>query len=194
MTKTQLIETCILALVLVIGYDIILSLFSIFTTLVFGMGLGVAGTFKNIIFPFLIYFAFYVIIFFLLARNIKTLARFISKGDKEAIAIQLNKTALLHIVIIAACLITLLHTLIDFIQYILYLLQPVEEYAGAVIDSHRSIVNKIDPVRLAASGVTSVFLLVVSKRIAVFFGKDENVIESETTNSETVNQHVQHGN
>jgi hypothetical protein len=55
-------------------------------------------------------------------------------------------------------------------------------------------VNKIDPVRLAASGVTSVFLLVVSKRIAVFFGKDENVIESETTNSETVNQHVQHGN
>ena len=113
MRKIQLVEMGIIAAVLVMGYKMITSLLALITSMLFGMGSGISQTIMFAFLPMVLYFAFYTITFFLLARNVKRLARFICRDDDEPIDFKFNKVSVLHVIIIAICLSSFLQTLPD---------------------------------------------------------------------------------
>src|SRR4026208_772809 len=118
MKKIQLVEMGIIAAVLVMGYKMITSLLALITTLLFGLGSGISQNILIAILPTVLFFAFYTIIFFLLARNVKRLARFIYSRDEETFDLRLSKVSVLHVIIIAICLNSLLQTIPDVIEYV----------------------------------------------------------------------------
>ena len=172
MKKLQLVELGILAAVLIMGYKMITSLLALITSLLFGLGTAIGQNVMLVILPSVLFFAFYTITFFLLARNIKPLARFICRGSEESLEFKLNKVAVLHVIIIAVCLSSFLQTIPDIIQYITSKFVNIDqngedfeptEWRGSKIKFWNSLIGLI----------ISVALLIMSKNIASFFGKEE---------------------
>src|SRR4030095_9175376 len=124
MRKIQLVEMGIIAAVLVMGYKMITSLLALITTLLFGLGSGLSQNIMMAILPTVLFFAFYTITFFLLARNVKPLARFIYRESDEPMELKLNKVSVLHIIIIGICLSSFLQTIPRVIEYIIGELTP----------------------------------------------------------------------
>src|SRR5436190_4566827 len=118
MKKLQLVELGVIATALIMGYKMITSLLTLITTLLFGLGTGLSQNIMMAILPTVLFFAFYTITFFLLARNIKPLARFICRENEDLLEFKLNKSSVLHVIIIAICLSSLLQTIPEIIQYI----------------------------------------------------------------------------
>ena len=172
MKKLQLVELGILAAVLIMGYKMITSLLALITSLLFGLGTALGRNVILAILPTTLFFAFYTITFFLLARNIKPLARFICRDDEESLELKLNKVAVPHVIIIAVCLSSFLQTIPDIIQYITSKFVNIDqnggdfeptEWRGSKIKFWNSLIGLI----------ISVALLIMSKNIASFFGKQE---------------------
>ena len=173
MRKIQLVEMGIIAAVLVMGYKMITSLLALITTLLFGMGTGINQNFMVAILPTVLFFAFYTITFFLLARNVKGLARFICGQSDELMEFSLNKVSVLHVIIIAICLSSFLQTLPDVFGYIIEessvkRVAELEFYnRGMRMNLWNSLIGLI----------MSIVLLLTAKKIALFFGKDEQSFE-----------------
>lgn len=172
MKKLQLVELGIIATALIMGYKMITSLLTLLTTLLFGLGTGVGRNLLVAILPTVLFFAFYMITFFLLARNIKPLARFICRDNEERMELNLNKVAVLHVIIIAVCLSSFLQTIPEIIQYIANKFigpEPLgEDFEPAEWRTGRTrFWNSL------IGFIISVILLITSKNIASFFGKEE---------------------
>ena len=67
MKKLQLVELGVIATALIMGYKMVTSLLTLITSLLFGFGTGLGGNVMMAILPTALFFAFYTIIFFLLA-------------------------------------------------------------------------------------------------------------------------------
>jgi len=172
MKKLQLVELGMIATALIMGYKMITSLLTLMTSLLFGLGTGISGNLMMAILPTALFFAFYTITFFLLARNIKPLARFICRGNEESLEFKLTKVAVLHVIIIAICLSTFLQTIPDIMQYIASKFIDTNQYSGDFEPSELRT-GKIRFWNSLIGFIISVVLLITSKNIASFFGKEE---------------------
>ena len=172
MKKLQLVELGIVATALIMGYKMVTSLLTLLTSLLFGFGTGIGSNLWMAILPTVMFFAFYSITFFLLARNIKPLARFICADHEENVDLNLNNVAVLHVIIIVVCLISFLQTLPDIIQYVATSFlgsdQPGDDFEPAA-----SRTGKVKFWNSLIGFAISVLLLITSKNIAAFFGKEE---------------------
>ena len=172
MKKLQLVELGIIATALIMGYKMITSLLTLMTSLLFGFSTGIGGNIMMAILPTILFFAFYTITFFLLARNIKPLAKFICRENDELLEFKLNKTAVLHVIIIGICLSYLLQTIPDIIQYIAGKFINITQY-GEEFEPTELRTGKIRFWNSLIGFIISILLLITSKSIASFFGKDE---------------------
>jgi hypothetical protein len=137
MKKLQLVELGIISIVLIIGYNMITTLFSIITSLLFSLD-NITG--KEIFFVFLpsiLYFAFYTITFFILGRNVTRIAKFFCRHSDDLLVFNLNKAAVLHVIIIAICLYSFLRTIPDILEYFInrFIVYKDENYD--VVDLNR---------------------------------------------------------
>lgn len=172
MKKLQLVELGIVATALIMGYKMIASLLTLMTSLLFGFGTGVSGNLMMAILPTVLFFAFYTITFFLLARNIKPLAKFICRENDELLEFKLTKVAVLHVIIIAICLSSFLQTIPEIIQYIANKFININQY-DKDLEPTEWRTDKIRFWNSLIGFVISVGLLITSKNIASFFGKVE---------------------
>ena len=172
MKKLQLVELGVIATALIMGYKMVTSLLTLITSLLFGFGTGIGGNIMMAILPTALFFAFYTITFFLLARNIKPLARFICRDKEESLELKLNKVAVLHVIIIAVCLSTFLQTIPDIIQNIGSKFIHINHY-GEDFEPAEWRAGKIKFWNSLIGFIISVALLITSKNIASFFGKEE---------------------
>src|SRR6187402_300337 len=104
MKKLQLVELGVTSVVLIIGYKMITTLFSIITTTLFSFGSSAGEQIFFIILPTILFFAFYTITFFIFGRNITRIAKFFCRRTDDLLTFNLNKAAVLHVIIIAICL------------------------------------------------------------------------------------------
>jgi len=176
MKKLQLVELGVIATALIMGYKMITSLLTLMTSLLFGFGTGIGGNLMMAILPTVLFFAFYTITFFLLARNIKPLARFICRENEESLELKLNKTAVLHVIIIAICLSSFLQTIPDIIQYVANKFINPNQFSED-LEPAEWRTNKIRFWNSLIGFIISVALLITSKNIASFFGKEETSYE-----------------
>jgi len=172
MKKLQLVELGIIATALIMGYKMITSLLTLMTSLLFGFGTGIGRNLMMAILPTVLFFAFYTIAFFLLAKNIKPLARFICRENEELLEFKLTKVAVLHVIIIAICLSTFLQTIPEIIQYIASKFININQY-GDDFEPSELRTGKIRFWNSLIGFIISVTLLITSKNIASFFGKEE---------------------
>ena len=121
MKRTQYAEAGIVAIILVLFYQLIISLMGLLTGLLVYMSaqVPVDGGFItfSIIFPFVLCLS----VIYLLIIYRKQLARLIAGKDAEGESFSLNLSGnwLLHIAIITVCLITLLSEIPDIISYLI---------------------------------------------------------------------------
>jgi hypothetical protein len=172
MKKLQLVELGILATALIMGYKMITSLLALITSLLFGLGTAIGQNVMLVILPTALFFAFYMITFFLLARNIKPLATFICRDNEESLEFKLNKIAVLHVIIIAVCLSSFLQTIPDIIQYVTSKFINIDQN-GDDFESTEWRGSKIKFWNSLIGFIISLVLLIISKNIASFFGKEE---------------------
>ena len=172
MKKLQLVELGVIATALIMGYKMVTSLLTLITSLLFGFGTGIGGNIMMAILPTALFFAFYTITFFLLARNIKSLARFICRDNEESLELKLNKVAVLHVIIIAVCLSSFLQTIPDIIQYTASKFINFDQY-GENFEPAEWRAGKIKFWNSLIGFIISIVLLITSKNIASFFGKEE---------------------
>lgn len=172
MKKLQLVELGIIATALIMAYKMITSLLTLIASLLFGFGTGIGRNIMMAILPTALFFAFYTITFFLLARNIKPLARFICRDNEEFLEFKLNKVAVLHVIIIAICLSSFLQTIPDLIQYIASKFINIDQY-GEDLEPAELRTGKIRFWNSLIGFIISLALLITSKNIASFFGKEE---------------------
>jgi len=176
MKKLQLVEIGVIATALIMGYKMITSLLTLMTSLLFGFGTGIGRNLMMAILPTVLFFAFYTIAFFLLAKNIKPLARFICRENEELLEFKLTKVAVLHVIIIAICLSTFLQTIPEIIQYIASKFININQYSEDYEPAEWRT-NKIRFWNSLIGFIISVALLITSKNIASFFGKEEPSFE-----------------
>ena len=174
MRKIQVVEMGIIAAVLVMGYKMITSLLALITTLLFGLGSGISQNIMMAILPTFLFFGFYTITFFLLARNVKALARFICGQSDEPMEFKLNKVSVLHIIIIAICLSAFLQTLPNVIGY---MIEKLSSGPGAEPGYYDDRSVRVSFWNSLIGLLISIFLLLTAKNIALFFGKDEQSFE-----------------
>ena len=172
MKKLQLVELGIIATALIMGYKMITSLLTLMTSLLFGFGTGIGGNLMMAILPTVLFFAFYTITFFLLARNIKPLAKFICRENEELLEFKLTKAAVLHVIIIAICLSSFLQTIPEIIQYIASKFININQY-GDDFEPSELRTGKIRFWNSLIGFIISIALLITSKNISSFFGKEE---------------------
>jgi len=172
MKKLQLVELGIIATALIMAYKMITSLLTLVTSLLFGFGTGIGRNIRMAILPTALFFAFYTITFFLLARNIRPLARFICHDKEEFFDFKLTKVAVLHVIIIAICLSSFLQTIPDIIQFMASKFISVDP-VGQDLEPAEWRAVKIKFWSSLTGFITSVILLIISKNIASFFGKEE---------------------
>ena len=172
MKKIQLAELGVIATALIMGYKMVTSLLTLMTSLLFGFGTGIGRNIMMAILPTVLFFAFYTITFFLLARNIKPLAKFICRENDELLEFKLNKTAVLHVIIIAICLSFFLQTIPEIIQYIASKFININQY-GDDFEPSELRTGKIRFWNSLIGFIISIALLITSKSIATFFGKEE---------------------
>lgn len=187
MKKLQLVELGIITVVLIVGYKMITSLMSLVTTLLFGLTSGVNENIGFLILPMVLFFAFYTITFFTLALNINPLARFLCRQPDDSFGFTLNKTAILHVIIIAICIGSFLNTIPDVLEHLInkYLIYDDEEYSNNEMyrwnRGQETFLNSLTGL------IIGIILLVFSKRIAVLFGKETHSIE---INSEKIEGNI----
>ena len=172
MKKLQLVELGIIATALIMAYKMITSLLTLVTSLLFGFGTGIGRNITMAILPTALFFAFYTITFFLLARNVKPLARFIWRDNEEFLDFKLTKVAVLHVIILAICLSSFLQTIPNILQYIAIKFINVDRY-GEDLEPAELRSDKIIFWNSMIGLIISVVLLIISKNIASFFGKEE---------------------
>jgi len=175
MKKLQLVELGIIATVLIMGYEMVTSLLNLITSLLFGF--GTAGrNFMITILPTVLLFAFCTITFFFLAINVTPLARFICRDRDDFLELKLTKPSILHVIIIAVCLISFLQTIPDIIQYLLNKFIN----AGQVSNEFERIewrTREINFWNSLIGFIISLLLLITSRRIAFFFGREDESFE-----------------
>lgn len=172
MKKLQLVEIGVTAAALIMGYKMVTSLLTLLTTLLFGLGTGISRSLLMAILPTVLFFAFYLITFFLLARNIKPLAGFLCRDNEERLELNLNKVAVLHVIIIAVCLISFLQTIPEIIQYAVGRFINADQL-GEDLEPAEWRTGKARFWNSMIAFIISVILLITSKNLALFFGKEE---------------------
>jgi len=176
MKKIQLAELGVIATALIMGYKMVTSLLTLMTSLLFGFGTGIGRNIMMAILPTVLFFAFYTITFFLVARNVKPLARFICRDSDESLDLKLSKVAILHVIIITICLSSFLQTIPDIIQYAANKFMNTSQY-GDDFEPSEWRTDKIRFWNSLIGFIISVILLITSKNIASFFGKEEQSFE-----------------
>jgi len=89
---------------------------------------------------------------------------------------KLNKTAVLHVIIIAICLSSFLQTIPDIIQYVANKFINPNQFSED-LEPAEWRTNKIRFWNSLIGFIISVALLITSKNIASFFGKEETSYE-----------------
>ena len=174
MKKTLLVEIGIIATALILGYNMIISLFTLLSTLVIMLETDIAQSLGLAILPAILVFAFYAISFFVLVRYARPLSGFICRQTDDTIDIRLKKASILQIVIIAVCFLTLLRTMPNVIEY---LVNKATRGNEEFLDNTRTYRSNASFVNSLISLVISTILLITSKNIASFFGKEEQSFE-----------------
>lgn len=177
MKKLQLAEIGIITVVLIVGYNMITSLMSLVTSLLFGLTSGGSENIGFLILPMVLFLAFYTITFFTLALNIKALARFLCGKNDDSFGFTPNKTTILHVVIIAICITSFLNTIPDVLEHLInkYVIYPDEEYSNN--EMYRWTRDQTTFWNSLTGLMIGIILLVFSKRIAVSFGKETPPID-----------------
>jgi len=177
MKKLQLVELGVISVVLIIGYNMITTLFSIITTLLFGFGTAIGENILFILLPSILFFAFYTITFFILGRNVTRIAKFFCRQGDDMLAFNLNKAAVLHVIIIAICLYSFLQTIPDILEYLInrFIVYKDENYD--VVDLNRWNKDQTAFWSSLTGFILALVLLLVSKRVADFLGKEKQAFE-----------------
>jgi len=177
MKKLQLVELGVISVVLIIGYNMITTLFSIITSLLFSFGTTTGENIFFIILPTILFFAFYTITFFILGRNVTRIAKFFCRQSDDQLAFNLNKAALLHVIIIAICLSSFLRTIPDLLEYMInkFIVYKDENYD--VVDLNRWNRNQTAFWSSLIGFILALVFLLVSKRIANILGKEKQTFE-----------------
>jgi len=177
MKKLQLVELGVISVVLIIGYNMITTLFSIITSLLFGLDTTSGIQIFFILLPAILFFAFYTITFFILGRNITRIAKFFCRQSDDLLVFNLNKAAVLHVIIIAICLYSFLRTIPGILEYVInrFIVYKDENYDG--VDLNRW--NRNQPTFLSSliGFILALVLLLVSRRVADFLGKEKQAFE-----------------
>ena len=176
MKKLQLVELGVIATSLIMGYKMITSLLTLVTSLLFGFGTEIGRNIMLAILPTVLFFAFYTITFFLLARNVKPLARFICRDSDESLDFKLDKVAVLHVIIIIVCLSSFLQTIPDIIQYAATKFMNINQH-GDDFEPGEWRSDRIKFWNSLIGFIISIILLVTARNIASFFGKEEQSFE-----------------
>ena len=177
MKKLQLVELGIIAAALIMGYKMITSLLTLITTLLFGFGTGLNQNLMTAILPTVLFFAFYMITFFFLARNVKPLARFICRDSDDLLDFKLNKAAALHVIIIAICLVSFLQTIRDVVEYAIKKIIPHSADDDEYFGNPQFIRERVTFMNSLISLIISTILLVTARNIASYLGKEEQTFE-----------------
>ena len=177
MKKLQLVELGVISVVLIIGYNMITTLFSIIISLLFSIDTTSGKQILFILLPAILYFAFYTITFFILGRNITRIAKFFCKQSDDQLPSNLNKAAVLHVIIIAICLISFLRTIPDTLEYLInrFIVYKDENYD--VVDLNRWNKDQTAFWSSLIGLILALALLLVSKRVANFLGKENQAFE-----------------
>jgi hypothetical protein len=177
MKKLQLVELGVISVGLVIGYEMITTLFSIITTLLFSFGIHAGENILFIILPSILFFAFYTIAFFIIGKNITPIARFFCRNSDDLPEFNLNKAAVIHVVIIAICLSSFLRTIPGILEYFTnnFFVYKDENYDD--IELSRWNRNQTTFLNSLIGFITGIILLLISKRIAAFLGKEKQAFE-----------------
>jgi len=176
MKKLQLVELGIIATVLIMGYEMVTSLLNLITSLLFGFGAGVGRNFMITILPTVLLFAFCTITFFFLAINVTPLARFICRDSDDFLELKLTKPSILHVIIIAVCLISFLQTIPDIIQYLLNKFINADQVSNE-FERIEWRTREINFWNSLIGFVISLLLLITSRKIAFFFGSEDESFE-----------------
>ena len=187
MKKLQLVELGIISVVLIIGYKMITTLFSLITTLLFSFGTSAGEQIFVMILPTILFFAFYTITFFVLGRNVNRIARFLCRQSDDLLIISLNKAAVLHVIIIAICLSSFLRTVPGILEYSInkFIIYKDENYED--LELGRLMRNQTTFWNSFIGFILALVLLLIAKRVANFLGKDEQAFE---INNEKIESHL----
>ena len=177
MKKLQLVELGVISVVLIIGYKMITTLFSMITTLLFSFDSSAGEQIFFILLPTILFFAFYTITFFILGRNITRIAKFFCRQSDDLLAFNLNKAAVLHVIIIAICLSSFLRTIPYMLDYFIkkFIIYKDENYDDVELSiwykTETSFWNSL------IGFILALVLLLLAKRIADFLGKEKQTFE-----------------
>lgn len=174
MKKVLLVEIGIIATALILGYNMIISVLTLLSTLAIMLETDIAQSLGIALLPAIVIFVFYAISFFLLVRYRRSLSRFISGQGDESIGIRLNKASILQVVIVAVCFLTLLRSVPNVIEY---LVNKATRGNEELLDNTRVYRSNASFVNSLISLVVSTIILITSKNIAGFFGKEEQSFE-----------------
>ena len=177
MKKLQLVELGVISVVLIIGYNMITTLFSIITSLLFSFGTTSGENILFIFLPAILFFAFYTITFFILGRNITRIAKFFCRQSNDLLEFNLNKAAVLHVIIIAVCLGSFLRTIPYMLDYFIkkFIIYKDENYEDVELaiwyKTETSFWNSL------IGFILALVLLLLAKRIADLLGKEKQTFE-----------------
>ncbi len=178
MKRTQLIEWGIIITGLILGYKFFVSLFNLLLQIAYEFGEDGLG---RLIIRLVILTAIYAAGFVLLIRNSSQIAGWVNgPAENDTIPIKINKRPLLHVILIAICLVTILSNIA---QIVLYLFEAFKQEVGR---RHEPADNFVSNYRFKLAAIETIIALVIlyfSKDISGWFIRkneaDELTFESE---------------
>ena len=177
MKKLQLVELGVIAVVLIIGYKMITTVFSLITTLLFSFDSSGGKQIFFIVLPAILFFAFYTLTFFALGMNVTRIAKFFCRQGDDSVVFNLNKAAVLHVIFIAICLSSFLRTIPGIFDYFIkkYIIYKDENYYD--LDLSVSGRNETSFWNSLAGFILALVLLLVANRLANFLGKEKQAFK-----------------
>lgn len=181
MKRIQLIQYGIIVTGLVFGYKFVESMISAIISLLFSFE-GSYGYSSDVILPAILILMVYAVVFFVLIRHSGQIALFLNKGsDNDTVDIKIGKKALLHIVILGICTITVIQVIPDLL---IFLFEAFKDEVGRrnpdsiPVQIVRKSTFYISAVKAAIAAIGIVY----SRDIAGFFLKknepEELILES----------------
>lgn len=174
MKRTQLIEAGILIVGLIFGYKFVEGFVSLSLQIIFSYRYDFD---LWMLLPSIVMMAIYAGFLFLIINKSNQIANYLDRnGTKELYPIKINKGALLHIILIALCLATILSNIADIIVY-LFMSFKDEIDSQTLFKDGPTVVSKHAFILAAVQTVTAFIVIYFSRTISNWFFANNPVEE-----------------